>query len=177
MREGVGIWGEKDAHIPLCSSLHELIPHRPNTLARSQDFYPETLAAAYIMHTSWLFRAVWAIVSPFLDEKTRSKVKVLAKYVQSLACMHGSCAFGRVMPMRVDVSTRTHHVMDMHIVWNAWMNAGRRTFWSTSTWRSCRPPCRRSSGTRRGEQRRRRREAAAAAAAATAAADLALCVW
>ncbi len=44
-----------------------------------QDFYPETLAAAYIMHTSWLFRAVWAIISPFLDEKTRSKVKVLSK--------------------------------------------------------------------------------------------------
>lgn len=36
------------------------------------------------MHTSWLFRAVWAIISPFLDEKTRSKVKVLAKYVVAI---------------------------------------------------------------------------------------------
>lgn len=51
-----------------------------------QDFYPETLAAAYIMHTSWLFRAVWAIISPFLDEKTRSKVKVLSKYVHAGVC-------------------------------------------------------------------------------------------
>lgn len=50
------------------------------------------------MHTSWLFRAVWAIISPFLDEKTRSKVKVLAKYVltkQGLD-LHGSTGAWRI---------------------------------------------------------------------------------
>ena len=29
------------------------------------------------MHTGLLFRIMWAIISPFLDEKTRNKVRVV----------------------------------------------------------------------------------------------------
>jgi hypothetical protein len=52
---------------------------KPGLVQVLQEYYPERLGSCYIMHTSWIFRVMWAIISPFLDEKTRKKVHVLYK--------------------------------------------------------------------------------------------------
>ncbi len=52
---------------------------KPGLVQVLQTYYPETLGSCFILHSSWIFRLMWAIISPFLDEKTRSKVHVLAK--------------------------------------------------------------------------------------------------
>lgn len=50
---------------------------KPGLVQVLQEYYPERLGSCYIIHTSWIFRLMWAIISPFLDEKTRKKVHVL----------------------------------------------------------------------------------------------------
>lgn len=52
---------------------------KPGLVQILQEYYPERLGSCYILHTSWIFRLMWAIISPFLDEKTRRKVHVLAR--------------------------------------------------------------------------------------------------
>lgn len=39
-----------------------------------QDYYPETLAAVYIVNSGMMFKIVWTAVKPFLDEKTKKKI-------------------------------------------------------------------------------------------------------
>jgi len=39
-----------------------------------QKYYPERLGMALCINTPWIFNAVWAVVSPLLNEVTRSKV-------------------------------------------------------------------------------------------------------
>ena len=41
-----------------------------------QNYYPEMLGTMFLINTSFFFSAVWAIVSGFIDEKTRKKVNV-----------------------------------------------------------------------------------------------------
>lgn len=40
----------------------------------SQNFYPETAFRFYLINSPLLFSAVWAIVKPFIDKKTRKKI-------------------------------------------------------------------------------------------------------
>lgn len=43
----------------------------------AQDYYPETMGAAYVVNAPKLFSLLWAIVKGFLDERTRSKVRII----------------------------------------------------------------------------------------------------
>lgn len=52
---------------------------KPGLVHILQDFFPETLGVCILLHTGLIFRLMWAIISPFLDEKTRNKVKVLTR--------------------------------------------------------------------------------------------------
>lgn len=44
-----------------------------------QDYYPESLKLCMILNGTWLFKMMWKVVAPFLNEKTRKKVLVLDK--------------------------------------------------------------------------------------------------
>lgn len=43
-----------------------------------QDFYAERLHAVYVLHVNWIFRMVFKLISPFMNEKTTSKLKILS---------------------------------------------------------------------------------------------------
>jgi len=43
----------------------------------SQNHYPETLGALYIINSGMMFKVVWTAVKPFLDEKTKKKIVTL----------------------------------------------------------------------------------------------------
>lgn len=43
-----------------------------------QDFYAERLHAVYVLHVNWIFRMVFKLISPFMSEKTTSKLKILS---------------------------------------------------------------------------------------------------
>lgn len=42
-----------------------------------QDYYPERLYKAYILHMNWFARAIFALWKPFIAKKTRSKLVIL----------------------------------------------------------------------------------------------------
>lgn len=42
----------------------------------ANDYYPETLHMCYIVNAPYFFPAIWAIIKPFLDEKTARKVVI-----------------------------------------------------------------------------------------------------
>ena len=48
----------------------------------AQDYYPETMGACYVVNAPMLFKAVYAIIKGFLDERTRSKVQILGSDYQ-----------------------------------------------------------------------------------------------
>lgn len=39
-----------------------------------QNFYPERLGAAYVVNAPTVFKVAWAVVRPWLDNRTTSKV-------------------------------------------------------------------------------------------------------
>ena len=43
----------------------------------SQDHYPETLGAHFIINSPWIFGPIWKIAKPMLDPNTAAKVQVL----------------------------------------------------------------------------------------------------
>ena len=43
----------------------------------SQDYYPEMLGKMFIINAPFAFRAIWAIVRPMLNERTKAKIEVL----------------------------------------------------------------------------------------------------
>ena len=43
----------------------------------AQDYYPETMGACYVVNAPMLFSFLWSIVKGFLDERTRSKVRII----------------------------------------------------------------------------------------------------
>jgi len=50
-----------------------------------QDYYPEILGQMFIINAPMLFTGVWAIIKPWIDEKTRNKIKILgSKYEKEL---------------------------------------------------------------------------------------------
>ena len=48
-----------------------------------QNYYPEMLFKMYILNANWLFKALWIILKPFIDKKTRNKI-VMAPNLQEL---------------------------------------------------------------------------------------------
>lgn len=67
-----------------------------------QDNYPEIMHKMYIVNAPLMFRGAWAIISPFIDEKTRAKISIkgskfqkdLFKYIdpdQVPAVLGGNC--------------------------------------------------------------------------------------
>lgn len=42
-----------------------------------QDRYPEIMGRFYIINAPWAFSAVWAMIKPWLDEVTVSKIEIL----------------------------------------------------------------------------------------------------
>lgn len=39
-----------------------------------QDFYPERLAKAFMIHVPYLFQTAWKMISPFIDKVTKKKI-------------------------------------------------------------------------------------------------------
>ena len=42
----------------------------------TQNYFPETLGKMYVINASGMFSAIWAMVKPFIDDKTRLKIHV-----------------------------------------------------------------------------------------------------
>ena len=53
-----------------------------------QDYYPETMGAAFVVNAPSLFTALYAIIKGFLDERTRSKVRVMGSNYRSVLLEH-----------------------------------------------------------------------------------------
>jgi len=50
-----------------------------------QDYYPEILGQMFIINAPMLFTGVWAMIKPWIDEKTRNKIKILgSKYEKEI---------------------------------------------------------------------------------------------
>ena len=96
-----------------------------------QDYYPETMAQAFVVNAPALFTALYAIIKGFLDERTRSKVRVMGSNYQSVllehidaenlpsflggtcTCAHveGGCMFSNAGPWQdyVTINKRIYH--------------------------------------------------------------------
>lgn len=48
-----------------------------DTCFLGQDCYPERLGKLYLVHVPYVFMTAWKMVYPFIDNKTKKKVKVL----------------------------------------------------------------------------------------------------
>mmetsp|Transcript_2354 Transcript_2354/g.3912 ORF Transcript_2354/g.3912 Transcript_2354/m.3912 type:complete len:337 (-) Transcript_2354:688-1698(-) len=54
------------------------------TIAKiDQDYYPEHLGTMFIINTPFIFKAIWAVVNPMLEERTRRKIIVLGADYQA----------------------------------------------------------------------------------------------
>ena len=42
-----------------------------------QDLYPETLKRCIMVNCPWIFRAAWAVISPFVDKRVKEKILLL----------------------------------------------------------------------------------------------------
>lgn len=42
----------------------------------SQDYYPEMLGNLFIINTNFVFKMMWKVIKLFLEEKTKSKIKI-----------------------------------------------------------------------------------------------------
>ena len=50
-----------------------------------QDNYPEVMGKMFIVNSPFLFTGAWAVISPFIDAKTRKKISIVgAKYQKEL---------------------------------------------------------------------------------------------
>ena len=47
-----------------------------------QDNFPERIGYIYICPAPWIFRALWAIISPWFNAKTRERVKMVGSCEQ-----------------------------------------------------------------------------------------------
>jgi len=61
--------------------VYSLDPAAMNTFIRTvkldQVMYPQRLETLYIINAPWFFRAIWAVISPFIDPVTAAKIKIL----------------------------------------------------------------------------------------------------
>ncbi|KAH9258984.1 hypothetical protein BASA81_002604 [Batrachochytrium salamandrivorans] len=50
-----------------------------------QNHYPERLGGVFVINAPWAFTAVWRMIRPLLDERTRNKVNILgSNYLEAL---------------------------------------------------------------------------------------------
>ena len=50
-----------------------------------QNYYPQIMWNMYVINTPLLFKAVWAAIKPFLNEKSKKRIKILGgKYKKDL---------------------------------------------------------------------------------------------
>lgn len=50
-----------------------------------QNYYPEIMWQMYVINTPMLFKAAWLVIKPFLNEKSRNRIKLLGgKYHKEL---------------------------------------------------------------------------------------------
>ena len=50
-----------------------------------QDNYPEIMSSLFIVNAPFIFKGAWAMLKPFIDEKTRKKISILgSKYQKDL---------------------------------------------------------------------------------------------
>jgi putative NADH-flavin reductase len=49
-----------------------------------QNYYPERLAYALVLHTPMAFRMLWNMIAPFLEERTKAKVHILGNSMDLL---------------------------------------------------------------------------------------------
>ena len=55
------------------------------TSKSASDYYPETMGNTFIVNAPVTFRATWTVIKGFIDEKTRSKIKIIGKdYTKTL---------------------------------------------------------------------------------------------
>ena len=47
-----------------------------------QDYYPEIMARTYIVNAPFMFKGAWAVISPFIDAKTKKKITILGSGFQ-----------------------------------------------------------------------------------------------
>lgn len=45
--------------------------------ALGQNYYPETMGTAYVVNAPFVFSALFAIIKGFLNERTRSKIRIM----------------------------------------------------------------------------------------------------
>lgn len=44
-----------------------------------QDFYAERLQSCYILHPNWFFKAMFTLIKPLLNDRTKAKIKIIDK--------------------------------------------------------------------------------------------------
>jgi len=47
-----------------------------------QDNYPEIMSKMYIVNAPFMFKGAWAVISPFIDAKTKKKISILGSGYQ-----------------------------------------------------------------------------------------------
>jgi hypothetical protein len=68
---------------------YSLDPSAVNTFIRTvkvdQTMYPQRLETLFIINSPWFFRAIWAVISPWVDPITAAKIKILGSdYLKTL---------------------------------------------------------------------------------------------
>uniref|UniRef100_A0A6B2LE39 CRAL-TRIO domain-containing protein n=1 Tax=Arcella intermedia TaxID=1963864 RepID=A0A6B2LE39_9EUKA len=48
-----------------------------DTIQIDQDFYPEILGHLFIINAPWIFKGMWALISPWIDPVTSKKIHIL----------------------------------------------------------------------------------------------------
>jgi hypothetical protein len=82
-RKGAACLLRGHAHSPACSPRQLLcvcscMPSTTRPRLGPQDFFPEHLGCMFIINVPLMFRAVWAFVRQFLDERTLMKIQARA---------------------------------------------------------------------------------------------------
>jgi len=55
------------------------------TIQIDQNYYPELLGHLFIINAPWIFKGMWAFISPWVDPVTSSKIHILGKdYLKTL---------------------------------------------------------------------------------------------
>ncbi|KAG5645791.1 hypothetical protein DXG03_005328 [Asterophora parasitica] len=72
-----------DLHNVSLSNFYHVKNYVMQAASIGQDRYPECMGKFYIINAPWAFSAVWAVIKPWLDEVTVSKVDILGSGYKS----------------------------------------------------------------------------------------------
>lgn len=50
-----------------------------NIIGILQDNYAERLDSFFILYPNWFFKSIFAVIKPFLTERTKNKIKIINK--------------------------------------------------------------------------------------------------